>query len=98
MALKPDEAEFVLRGIIAREQQRLQTILAPYVAALVDIEARKEPQPVQLPDGRVAVYSGPTAEYAFGPYRAPRWLESMCGNIGTEMDDLRRYRERLDAE
>jgi hypothetical protein len=92
--LTAEEAEFLLRDIIVQEQQRSLNLLRPYMAELAHIEARKPPQPVSLPDGRTAVYVGPTAEQLGGPYRAPRWLEEM--SVLPEYSyRLRRLREHL---
>lgn len=95
MALAPDEAEYVLKGILTRQERLWRTIMAPYFAELTLISARKPPRPVQMPDGTTAVYCGPTADDLGGPYRAPEWLEEMCRNLSDEMADLRRYRERF---
>jgi len=94
MKLSEPEAEYLLRAILAREQQRWQAILAPYLEALAEVEARKPPQPIQMPDGRVAAYIGPTAEDVAGAYRAPRWLEKMCDTLGDVRSDLDRYRRQ----
>ncbi len=88
-----DEAEYVLKGIIDRERQRIQVQLTPYICELARIEIYKPPRPMQLPDGRWAIYSGPTTDQVAGPYQAPRWLEAMCRAVGAESDDLRRFRE-----
>jgi hypothetical protein len=86
------EAEFVLKDIIASEQQRLQTILAPYFAELTHLSYRKPPSPIHTPDGRLMLYTGPTATDLGGPYHAPAWLEEMCNNPGAEYDALRWFR------
>lgn len=89
MTLRAEEAEFLLKDMIADEQRRLQTILAPHFAALCDIEARKPPRPVVM-DGRMFTYVGPTAEDMTGrPYSAPDWLENLC------RDDVR-FAQRLE--
>jgi hypothetical protein len=94
MNLTPDEAEYVLRQIIARAQRSLQQILTPHLEALTEIAARKPPAPVQLPNGGFAIYTGPTAEDIAGPWHAPRWLETLCSDFGEAADDLRYYRQQ----
>lgn len=97
MSLTQDEAEYVLQGIITREQQRLSALLTPYLEELTSIRMRRPPRPVQMPDGSMMVYTGPSADEIVGLYRAPAWLESMCNNVGEQGADLRRYRERFRA-
>lgn len=95
MSLTQDEAEYVLQGIITREQQRLQALLTPYIQELTLIGLRKPARPIQMPDGTFAVYTGPSSDEIAGPYRAPSWLVSMCDTVGEQSADLRRYRERF---
>ena len=52
-----EEAEYLLRSIIADEQRRLHLLLMPYTVALSEIESRKPPRPVTLPDGRARHHS-----------------------------------------
>jgi hypothetical protein len=94
MSLTADEAEFVLKAVMSREQQRFQQIIKPYFAELGHAIARQPPRPVTLPDGRVMQYVGPTAEDLGGPYRAPSWLEELCSEDYSLAHDLARYRER----
>jgi hypothetical protein len=94
MALTAEEAEYLLKQILADEQRRVQAILRPYVHALMDIEYRKPPHPTQMPDGRFMVYCGPKAEEIVGAYKAPGWLEDMCREDMRIAHDLRRFRER----
>ena len=96
MALTSKEVEFILREFIADEQRRLQTVLKPYIAELCHVAARKPPQPVHLPDGRVMIYKGPTADDLGGPYKAPRWLEELCRDDMRFVDTLRRVRRHTD--
>ena len=84
--MREDEAAFVLHEIIRQEQQRLQRVLKPFMDELCNLEARKPPRPVELPDGRVMIYKGPSAEDIAGPYKAPKWLEELAAQ-----DDLIRY-------
>lgn len=93
MPLTEDEAEFALKEIISREQQRLQKIMKPYFNELSHVLARKPPSPVAMPDGRVMRYVGPTATDMSGPYKAPRWLEEICQEDYELRHDLARYRD-----
>lgn len=94
MTLSPEEAEYILKEIIADQQQRLQLLLAPYIAALVEIDARKPPRPVPLPDGRTMVYCGPTGDDIAGPWTAPEWLDRMVRDDHQLARSLARFRER----
>jgi hypothetical protein len=94
MAMTAEEAEFVLRAIVSREQRRFQQLMKPYLHELFDVLRRKPPSPIAMPDGRVTRYVGPTADDLGGPYRAPRWLEELCLEDYDVMRDLGRYRER----
>ena len=96
MALTAEESEFVLKEFIADEQRRLQTVLKPYMDELCSVSFRKTPPPVQMPDGRLMRYVGPTAEDIAGPYKAPRWLESLCREDVRFVDALRRVRRHLE--
>ena len=89
-----DEAEFVLKEIVSREQQRFQQIMKPYFHELSHVMARKPPSPITMLDGRVMQYVGPTAEDLGGRYKAPRWLEELCQEDYALFRDLARYRER----
>jgi hypothetical protein len=93
--LTAEEAEVVLKGILDREERRYRTIMSPYYDALFEIDLRKPPRPVQMPDGTFMVYKGPTAENIAGPYKAPTWLARMCEVCGgEEWRDLARFRDR----
>lgn len=94
MPLSSDEAEYLLKEILAEEQRRMQLLMKPYVSALVEIETRKPPRSVALSDGRFMTYVGPTAEDIAGPYKAPAWLEEMCRDDMRIGDILRRYRQQ----
>ena len=94
MALTADEAEFVLKAILNREQQRFQQIMKPYYAELCHVTTRRPPRPVEMPDGRVMQYVGPTADDLGGPYRAPRWLEELSMEDFSLAHDLARLRVR----
>jgi hypothetical protein len=89
-----EEAEYLLRSIIADEQRRLHLLLMPYTVALSEIESRKPPRPVTLPDGRAMMYVGPTAESIAGVYKTPEWLSSMVRQDMMMSDRLRRYRDK----
>lgn len=94
MPLSTDEAEYLLKEVLAEEQRRMQLLMKPYISALVEIEWRKPPHPITMPDGRVAIYRGPTAEDMAGPYKAPTWLEEMCRDDVRMASLLRRHREQ----
>jgi hypothetical protein len=87
-----DEARLALQEFIRIQQMRLQTLLKPYIAELVHLEARRPPRPVILPDGRVSVYVGPTATDIGGPYVAPKWLEELAFDDPDVRDVLTKYR------
>jgi len=94
MALTAEEAEFALKAILSREQQRFQQIMKPYMQELSHVMARKPPMPVTLPDGRVMQYVGPTADDLGGAYKAPQWLNELCQEDYALMHDLARFRDR----
>ena len=96
-----DEAAFVLREWIMVEQRRLQRTLAPIIAELANVEGRKPPRPYQMPDGRVMVYTGPTATDIAGPYRVPAWLEQIAiddPDLRCKLSWYREYNRRPDQD
>jgi hypothetical protein len=92
MMMTEDEAEFILREIIVLEQERTQRLLKPFMDELGRIACRRPPRPVELPDGTVAIYRGPSATDIAGRYAPPRWLEQMALEDAYLRHALDRYR------
>jgi hypothetical protein len=90
--LTEDEASFILREILIQAQQDLQRRLAPFIAELSHLELRKPQKPIQLPDGRVFTYTGPTATELGAPYQPPSWLNELVSSDPLLGNALQRYR------
>lgn len=93
--LTEDEAEFLLKELIQKEQRRLQTILKPYFAELCELGSRKPPRSIDMGDGKFAVYIGPTATDMAGPYKVPRWLDELATQDNDLVNALNYYRRQI---